>query len=260
MVALRPPTWSTPSAGVEARQKVRWTDGRISAKTFATIRLADTYAHGLEILTSLKKEVVDTPRLRHVGSVGPRSPTHSMRPERSTTTSGLNSRTQLRPLGCSVPRTLRTSCGPAGDWCRLVVGHTDDPGALSATGDVAELALKSPASTRDAVPSGWSTSDRSRALPLPRGDRRGRREGHQRRPHTDSGGIRQRAGRELRRHPFFADDVPKATIAAMTRAVTAVAELGVPTGVNVLRNDALGALAVAAATGATFIGSPLLSG
>ena len=60
--------------------------------------------------------------------------------------------------------------------------------------------------------------------------------------------------------PFFADDVPKATIAAMTRAVTAVAELGVPTGVNVLRNDALGALAVAAATGATFIRVNVLSG
>src|SRR3990170_1848173 len=44
--------------------------------------------------------------------------------------------------------------------------------------------------------------------------------------------------------PFFAEDAPKTTIAAMTRAVTAIAALGVPTGVNVLRNDALGALAV----------------
>jgi membrane complex biogenesis BtpA family protein len=61
--------------------------------------------------------------------------------------------------------------------------------------------------------------------------------------------------------PFFADDVPKITIAAMTRAVSAVAgEVDVPIGVNVLRNDAIGALAVAAATGASFIRVNVLSG
>ena len=60
--------------------------------------------------------------------------------------------------------------------------------------------------------------------------------------------------------PFFSDDVPKTTVAAMTRAVGAVTALGVPTGVNVLRNDALAAIAVAAATGAAFIRVNVLSG
>ena len=61
--------------------------------------------------------------------------------------------------------------------------------------------------------------------------------------------------------PFFADDVPKVTIAAMTRAVAAVrSAAAVPVGVNVLRNDALGALAVAAATGASFVRVNVLSG
>ncbi len=61
--------------------------------------------------------------------------------------------------------------------------------------------------------------------------------------------------------PFFADDVPKLTIAAMTRAVAAVAStVSVPVGVNVLRNDGLAALAVAAATGAAFIRVNVLSG
>ena len=61
--------------------------------------------------------------------------------------------------------------------------------------------------------------------------------------------------------PFFADDVPKVTVSAMTRAVTAVAEaVDLPVGVNVLRNDALAALAVAAATGAAFIRVNVLSG
>lgn len=60
--------------------------------------------------------------------------------------------------------------------------------------------------------------------------------------------------------PFFAETVPPVTIAAVTRAVLAVAGAGLPVGVNVLRNDACGALAVAAATGAGFIRVNVLSG
>ena len=61
--------------------------------------------------------------------------------------------------------------------------------------------------------------------------------------------------------PFFSDAVPAVTVAAMTRAVAAVTEVaGVPVGVNVLRNDARSALAIAAATGASFIRVNVLSG
>jgi len=61
--------------------------------------------------------------------------------------------------------------------------------------------------------------------------------------------------------PFFADDVPKITIAAMTRVASAVGQASnLPFGINVLRNDALGAMAVAAATGAAFIRVNVLSG
>ena len=61
--------------------------------------------------------------------------------------------------------------------------------------------------------------------------------------------------------PFFADDAPKETIASLTAAVIAVHDAArIPTGVNVLRNDALGALAVAAATPASFIRVNVLSG
>jgi len=61
--------------------------------------------------------------------------------------------------------------------------------------------------------------------------------------------------------PFFADDVPKATVAALARAVAEVRRsVQLPVGVNVLRNDALAALAVAAATGAAFIRVNVLAG
>lgn len=60
--------------------------------------------------------------------------------------------------------------------------------------------------------------------------------------------------------PFLADEVSPETVAAMTLAVDRVSELGVPVGVNVLRNDALAAVGVAAATGARFIRVNVLTG
>ena len=60
--------------------------------------------------------------------------------------------------------------------------------------------------------------------------------------------------------PFLADSVSPETVAAMTCAVQTVAETGVPIGVNVLRNDALAALGIAAATGARFIRVNVLIG
>ncbi len=54
--------------------------------------------------------------------------------------------------------------------------------------------------------------------------------------------------------PFHPGPVPAETVAALTAAVLAVRQVtDRPVGVNVLRNDAAAALAVAAATGAAFI-------
>ncbi|MBT8202875.1 MAG: BtpA/SgcQ family protein [Acidimicrobiia bacterium] len=61
--------------------------------------------------------------------------------------------------------------------------------------------------------------------------------------------------------PFFADNVPAVTVASMTRAVATIRNaVDLPVGVNVLRNDAHSALAVAAATGAAFIRVNVLTG
>jgi uncharacterized protein len=54
--------------------------------------------------------------------------------------------------------------------------------------------------------------------------------------------------------PFHPGAVPPVTVAAMTRAVSAVVEaVDIPVGVNVLRNDAAAALSIASVTGAAFI-------
>jgi len=60
--------------------------------------------------------------------------------------------------------------------------------------------------------------------------------------------------------PFHADRVPPETIAAMTSAATAIAGLGAPFGVNVLRNDGLAALGIAVATGADYMRVNVLIG
>lgn len=61
--------------------------------------------------------------------------------------------------------------------------------------------------------------------------------------------------------PFAADRVPAETVAAMAVVVHEVAAaVRIPVGVNVLRNDALSALGVAAVTGAAFIRVNILSG
>jgi uncharacterized protein len=61
--------------------------------------------------------------------------------------------------------------------------------------------------------------------------------------------------------PFHSDQSDPETIAAMTLAVRAISEATkLPLGVNLLRNDALGALAIAAVTGAEFIRVNVLTG
>jgi membrane complex biogenesis BtpA family protein len=62
--------------------------------------------------------------------------------------------------------------------------------------------------------------------------------------------------------PFFAGSVPSETVAAMTLAVQKVREMAgdLDVGVNVLRNDARGALGICAATGASFLRVNVLCG
>lgn len=69
-----------------------------------------------------------------------------------------------------------------------------------------------------------------------------------------SGGVDAIAIENFGDRPFRKNRVEPETIAAMTRIITEIAHsMALPFGVNVLRNDASAALAIAAATGAAFI-------
>jgi uncharacterized protein (TIGR03084 family) len=127
--------------------RVAWLYGNISAQTFATLRLTDTWAHGLTILTALDKEIFDTPRLRHVAWLGWASlPTAFAK-------AGEEYPEEVR-VELVGPGYARWVFGPedaehlirgqASDWCRVVVGHfrPEDAETLTATGDLAEAALR----------------------------------------------------------------------------------------------------------------------
>jgi hypothetical protein len=53
--------------------------------------------------------------------------------------------------------------------------------------------------------------------------------------------------------PYYPGRVPPATVAAMTEAGRRLAPIGLPFGINVLRNDPVSGIAIAYATGAAFI-------
>lgn len=129
---------------MKTTDRIPWLDGKVSAKTFATIRLADTWAHGLRILTSLDKEIVDTARLRHISWLGWATLPHAF------DAAGLEEvPVRVELAGPSYARWVfgpedadAVVRGPAGDWARLVVGFTDELGELSATGEGADQALE----------------------------------------------------------------------------------------------------------------------
>jgi uncharacterized protein (TIGR03084 family) len=127
--------------------RVPWVGGDVSARTFATLRLAETWARGLGILTTLDKEIVDTPRLRHIAWLGWATLPYAFDlagdeyddPIRVEVTGPAYARWVFGPDDAS--DVVR---GAAGDWCRLVVGRPvpAKSSSLKATGPVAERALE----------------------------------------------------------------------------------------------------------------------
>ncbi len=71
--------------------------------------------------------------------------------------------------------------------------------------------------------------------------------------HLAQGGMDGLLLENLGDAPYFPRRVEAISLAAMTEAATHLRRFGLPFGINVLRNDARGALAVAEASGASFI-------
>jgi len=143
---------------MDARDRIPWVVSEMSAKAFATVRLMETWAHGLDIKAAMVDKITepaegeddplaDTARLRHVAWLAHRMLPYAFR-EAGEEYPDEGIRVEL--MG---PRYARWVYGPedaenvvkglAGEWCRVAVRRLDlaDTG-LKAIGDAAETALR----------------------------------------------------------------------------------------------------------------------
>ena len=148
---------------MSAGDRVPWLYGDMSAQSFATMRLMETWAHGLDVKVAILARILpipeedleeeeedplaDTLRLRHIAWFGQKSLPFSYRqvgdtyPSQGVRVEVMGPKYQAWRFGPE--DTDQVIRGMAGDWCRVVVQHQDpaDTG-LKAVGDHAERALE----------------------------------------------------------------------------------------------------------------------
>ncbi|MFI6496472.1 TIGR03084 family metal-binding protein [Nonomuraea typhae] len=129
-------------SGLDARRRLPWYGPDMSAASFATARLMETWAHGHDVADALGVTREPAPRLRHVATIGVRALPYSFvvrglavpeRPVRVELTMPGGGLWTAGPEG--VPDVVR---GPMLDFCLLVTqrAHRDDT-ALEVSGETA---------------------------------------------------------------------------------------------------------------------------
>lgn len=127
--------------------RIPWFVSDMSARTFATSRLMETWAHGLDVHAALEREVVDTIRIRHVAWLGWATLPYAF----AAASEDYPAPIRLELVGPAYsswvfgpPDTEQVIKGSAGEWCRLAVGRMSarSIGNLTAIGDTAEKALR----------------------------------------------------------------------------------------------------------------------
>ncbi len=132
--------------GADPDRPVEWVAGRVKPATLATTRLAEHWAHGLDITGPLGIDFPDTERLRHVAWLAHRTLPYAM-------TLGGEQPADIRceltaPDGASVwqfgrPEASSAIAGAAGEFCRVAAQRLS-PGAsgLTASGPHGATALR----------------------------------------------------------------------------------------------------------------------
>ena len=141
---------------MEGTERVAWIDGDMSARAFATLRLMETWAHGLDVkdameglLTYDEEEedpTLDTSRIRHVAWLA-----HRMLPYAFAEAGEDYPESGIR-LELMGPQYARWVYGPedapdiikgiASEWCRIAVQRMDHSTAsLKTEGEKAETAI-----------------------------------------------------------------------------------------------------------------------
>ena len=152
---------------MQATDRIPWFYGDMGAASFASIRLMETWAHGLDIKCAMLDRITpldrppedleedeewndpleDTTRLRHIASLGQRSLRFAFEqageefPESDIRVEVMGPLYAAWRFGPE--DTDQVIKGMAGDWCRLVVQRqTAEDTGLKAVGDFAETALQ----------------------------------------------------------------------------------------------------------------------
>ncbi len=132
---------------VSPRDRVPWIFSDMSAKTFATIQLAEVWAHGLDVYAAMGEEPEDTDRLRHVIWMTQKSLpwAFGLEDEEYSTPVRIEGIGPMYTKYSAGPETSdQVIRGPAGEICRVAVQrlHPDDAENVVIKGSVAEIAFE----------------------------------------------------------------------------------------------------------------------
>jgi uncharacterized protein (TIGR03084 family) len=130
--------------GADPDQPLQWVTGRVKPATLATTRLAEHWAHGLDITGPLGIDFPDTGRLRHIAWLAHRTLPYAL------TLAGqpvAEVRCELTgpegPWEFGPPDAESVIAGPGGDFCRVAAQRMDPAAsALKATGPHGATALR----------------------------------------------------------------------------------------------------------------------
>lgn len=134
-----------PLSHMDGEDRISWIAGDMSARTFATFRLMETWMHGLDIYATLGIDVEDTPRIRHICWLGWKTLPYAFKQEGE----------HYEPVRVEIigPGYSRWIYGPedtdqlikgsASDWARIVVRRAKPKDTrLKVTGEHAEKAMR----------------------------------------------------------------------------------------------------------------------
>ena len=130
-----------------ARDRVPWFFGEMSARSFATLRLAETWAHGLDVHAAAGEDAQDTDRLRHIIVIAQKILPWAFEQ------AGYDYDVPVRIEGIGPLYAKYTSGpedtgqlirGPAGEICRIALQrlHPDDAENVIVKGEIAEIAVQ----------------------------------------------------------------------------------------------------------------------
>ncbi len=130
----------------DPRQPLSWVEAPLKPATLATTRLAEHWAHGLDITGPLGISFPDTPRLRHVAWLAHRTLPYAL--SLAGAPAGLVFCDLTAPDGetrwqFGEPAAESAITGPAGEFCRVAAQRLPlEETSLLATGPLGDMALR----------------------------------------------------------------------------------------------------------------------